>query len=523
MFQNGIATPLNASGRGRLFLCAGAIVALTPLALRAQTPLPTPAPSPSASPMGFFAPERTAQQLADGVEWIQEITPPNASGGPLVVNVVRVSPSAAKKDRLRAALGYGRVWENNASQGRETVSGIAARNNALVAVNAGFFTFTSGHPIGLHLENGEPVTEPSLGRTAILVDAGGKGSVAAFSGSGAVTAEDGATFVIHGFNRQPGKGNEMLLFTPRFFSATLPVPGRMEAQVSGMKSLRFNENLSGTVSSVGEGGGTLLPPQTVVLSGGGTAGQFLRDHAGQGKKVTVRYNISPSLQNIRQAIAGGPCIVQDGRIALKHLEEGFGKSFSTTRHPRTAAGVTKDGSLLLLTVDGRQPFLSRGASLTETAALLLKFGAVNGVNLDGGGSSAMAVRGMVVNSPSGSAERSVANGLVLTGDKPSPKSAVATGRLVSAFSGPLQVGAVRSYALPAGVGKKRGENAIWSDSGGIGFVSQSGMFVALRPGSGTVNATFPDGRRFTQTVTVATPVVPTPAPPPIPGIPASEQ
>lgn len=514
MFQNGTSTPLNASGRGRRFLFAGVLLALLPLSLSAQTPAPSPSPSPTPSPSGFYVPERTVRKLADGVEWIQEITPPNVFGGPLLVNVVRIAPGAAKKDRLRAALGYGRVWENNASQGREVVSGIAARNNALVAVNAGFFTFTSGHPIGLHLENGEAVTEPALSRTALCIDEDGKGSVAAFTGSGTVTAEDGATFVINGFNRRPGKGNELLLFSPRFFDATLPTPNRTEVQVSGVKSLRFGEDLKGTVSLVGTGGGTLLPPQTVVLSGGGRAGQFLQDHATSGKKITIRYDVTPSLQNIRQAVTGGPGILQGGKIALNHIAEGFGESHNTTRHPRTAAGVMKDGTILLLTVDGRQPFLSRGASLTETANLLLKFGAVNGVNLDGGGSSAMAVRGLIVNSVSGSTERAVANALVLVNDKPLPKSNTLDGTLSSAFSGAMRIGAVRAFALPSGINKKTGENTIWSVTRGVGFVSQSGVFVALRGGTGSVIATLADGRRFTQSVTVFAPVLPSPSPSP---------
>lgn len=512
MVSNGITTPLSAFGRGRRFAFVGALVTLLPLVLWAQTPNPSPLPSPSPSPMGFAAPERTARKLADGVEWTQEITPPNVPGGPLIVNIVRISPDAAKGDRLQAALGYGRVWENNATQGRETVTKIAARNDALVAMNASFFTFASGHPIGLHIENEEVVTEPMLARSVFGIDKDGKGSVAVFTGSGTVTAEDGATYPIQGFNRKPGKGNEMLVFTPRFFTATLPTPERVEVQMSGIPSLRFNESLTGTVSQVGSGGGTLLAPQTVVLSGGGTAATFLRGHAANGKKFTIRYDVSPSVKNIRQAVAAGPRIVRDGKVALNTTAEGFGPDFTASRHPRTAGGVAKDGSLLLLTVDGRQPFLSRGASLAETATLLLKFGAVSGVNLDGGGSTEMVVRGVAVNSVSGPAERPVANALVLKSAKPLAKRNGPEGSLASAFSGTMPVGAVRAFAIPSGAGKNTAEGPIWGVSGGVGFVSQSGVFVASRGGTGRVYAMFADGRRFSQPVTVLAPVLPTPPP-----------
>ena len=494
-------SPRRALLRGRrLFFTLAAF--FVPLPLPAQTPLPAVAP-----PGAFLLPERSVKQLAPGVEWIQEIVPATAPGGPLVINVVRVTPDAAKRDRLHAALGYGRVWENNATQGRETVSGIAARNNALVAINAGFFTFTSGHPLGLHVENGEPVTEPLLSRTALCVDKDGRGSVAAFTGSGTITATDGATLALNGMNRKPGKGNELLLYTPRFFDGTLPAPDRTEIVLSGVKTVRLGETVTGTVAAKTQNGGTSLARQTVVLSGGGAAAQFLRDHLFVGTKATVRYDVSPDARNIRQAIAGGPRLVRDGAVAVTDIAEGFGGSFSTARHPRTAAGVAADGSLILLTVDGRQPRISRGATLAETASLLLRFGAVNGVNWDGGGSTALAVRGGIVNSPSDGGERPVANAMVLVSTaKPSrvaPRYVTGSGNP----GGAMAVGETRRFTLPAKTGKKESD-VIWSLVGGTGFVSQSGTFVALRGGSGEVVAMLPGGERFCYAVTVAAPIAP---------------
>ena len=125
----------------------------------------------------------------------------------------------------------------------------------------------------------------------------------------------------------------------------------------------------------------------------------------------------------------------------------------------------------------------------------------------------MAVCGNVVNAPSGSQERAVANAIVLMGDKPLPKSSAPDGALTSAFSGPINIGAVRSFALPPGINKRSVEMPIWAVSCGVGFVSQTGKFVALRGGTGKVMATLADGSRFTQSVTVNTPVLPTPAAP----------
>ena len=153
----------------------------------------------------------------------------------------------------------------------------------------------------------------------------------------------------------------MLLYTPQFFSATLIVPERFEVVLTGVKTVRFGEAVTGTVSAAAAGGNTPIATQTVVLSGLGTAADFLRAHAAPGTQITVRYDVSPALPDgVTQALAGGPRLVEDGKIALTDTAEGLGGAFSTGRNPRTAAGITADGTILLMTVEGRQPLLSRG-------------------------------------------------------------------------------------------------------------------------------------------------------------------
>lgn len=76
-------------------------------------------------------------------------------------------------------------------------------------------------------------------------------------------------------------------------------------------------------------------------------------------------------------------------------------------HPRTGAGVTADGKLLLVTVDGRNSGHSLGVTTIELAEILLGFGAVNAINLDGGGSTTMVIANAtprVVNVPVGTSD-----------------------------------------------------------------------------------------------------------------------
>ncbi len=103
---------------------------------------------------------------------------------------------------------------------------------------------------------------------------------------------------------------------------------------------------------------------------------------------------------VRDAIGAGPALVVGGNIHVTSYEEAFfAKSFNEA-NPRTAAGVTTDGALILLVVDGRQAD-SRGVTLDELSALMLGLGAVDAINLDGGGSSTLVVNNSLVNRPTG--------------------------------------------------------------------------------------------------------------------------
>jgi exopolysaccharide biosynthesis protein len=81
------------------------------------------------------------------------------------------------------------------------------------------------------------------------------------------------------------------------------------------------------------------------------------------------------------------------------------------RHPRTIVGRTETGSVVIATIDGGRT-TSVGATLVEASAVAQGLGMVDSVNLDGGGSTTMVANGALVNSPSGSGERSVGDALV---------------------------------------------------------------------------------------------------------------
>jgi exopolysaccharide biosynthesis protein len=120
------------------------------------------------------------------------------------------------------------------------------------------------------------------------------------------------------------------------------------------------------------------------------------------------------LWNVADAVGAGPMLVADGRIWVTTDEEVFFGSSIPNTHPRTAAGRTRDGSLILLVVDGRQP-ASRGVNLQELAQIMLDLGAVDALNLDGGGSATLVANGRLLNRPTGgTSQREVMSALVTT-------------------------------------------------------------------------------------------------------------
>jgi exopolysaccharide biosynthesis protein len=101
------------------------------------------------------------------------------------------------------------------------------------------------------------------------------------------------------------------------------------------------------------------------------------------------------------AVGGGPVLAKDGAIFISNNEEKkFAGKAIADHHPRTAMGYTKDGQLILLAVQGRMKNIAVGTTLTETAQILIDLGAVEAINLDGGGSSCLLINGKETIKPS---------------------------------------------------------------------------------------------------------------------------
>lgn len=359
------------------------------------------------------------------------------STGPWHVEVLTIDPRSFEGS-LTAA--YGPDLEQ-----RERTTEIAAHAGADIAVNAGFFVFSPaagapGDPAGVGVYDGELLSEPVAGRPALVLrDDARRTEVARLSWRGEV-ASAGASLALDGVNRVPGlirncggtdddlptalplhdvtctDDDEVVAFDASFGASTPAGPGA-EVLVDSR----------GLVTDVRATRGSAVPPGGRTVQATGDSADALLALAEVGRHLRVRTSLVDGddrpVPTSRSAsvVNGGPELVRDGRIWATPRADGmapvddpnFYYGWVHKRHPRTIAGVDREGRTVLATIDGRSED-SLGAGIAEAAALAQSLGLRSAVNLDGGGSTTMVADGVVVNDPSdGSGERAVGDALVV--------------------------------------------------------------------------------------------------------------
>lgn len=106
-------------------------------------------------------------------------------------------------------------------------------------------------------------------------------------------------------------------------------------------------------------------------------------------------------ENLLIGIGGAPTLVKNSQVNVTYNEEimwGSGVGYDN-RDPRTAVGYTANNHVIMIVADGRQS-TSQGVGLPELAQIMIDLGCVEAMNLDGGGSTQMAVGNQLVNTPS---------------------------------------------------------------------------------------------------------------------------
>ena len=315
------------------------------------------------------------------------------SAGPVRAHLLEVD--------FKAGYALRPVLSNDSVAGIEALSEMAARSQAVAMINGPYY-MRSGEILGLLKIDQTLVSTPDTPRTSFGVLPDGKIIFDSPAFTGHVELPDKTKIPIDGVNRGRGE-SELILYNTYYAYWTLTVGGGREFLVRDGRIVDIrNDN-----SVISEG--------TVVLSASGRQAWLMADLK-IGDPLKIVQTLGPVWDKVTQAVGAGPCLVKNGEIYMTTLGEEFGSDVAGGRAPRTALGITKDGKALLVVVDGRSRS-SVGYTLLELARFMLEQGAVEAMNLDGGGSSQMIIGSQIVNTPSDGRERRLGAGIAVVKTK----------------------------------------------------------------------------------------------------------
>lgn len=318
---------------------------------------------------------------------------------------------------------------NGVLPGLERTSSIARRHGAIAAINGDFFR-PSGRPVAAFATGGELVQTPLVWAANLALGAGGR---SAFMGHSPVAVRlesqlTGDQLRVAKVNEGRPRRERIALYTPHGGRLVRPPRNACAARLQRAGTNRFDVDAAAVVAPFTVRAVRCRRPRMPFNGGivvaaqrwgkGRDAIRELRDDGVQKLVWTLGW------PNVGETIGGNPVLVKDGELAWSNLRSGHALF---NRHPRTGVGIRSDGRVMLVTVDGRRPKRSKGMTMLAFARLMRSLGAQWALNLDGGGSTTMVVRGAVVNRPSDGRERAVGSALlVMNGDAARRSTATAT-------------------------------------------------------------------------------------------------
>ncbi len=354
---------------------------------------------------------------------------------PNMVRVLRIGASARPT--------VDTVLATDELPGREPVSSMARRSNAIAAIN-GDYSRPSGRPVFTFARDGR------LDQDAVIVPETG---FPLYGRNFSVDQSKSSVFLTHPHTRywfwlpgpDGGASHRINRMNDRSIQAHAASQIRAFTSVGGTEErpplrgcyVRLNPRqkpqATNPTHAPRRGGGpnpvsgiernfgvdkSLCRYQRVMPNGGitlytpryGDRADILRSMS-VGSKVVFGWSLG--WPDVFDTVGGNPTLIENGRVQKQSIRGS--SSFVADRHPRTAVAYnSRSNRLFFVTVDGRQPNYSRGMTLAGlTHFLRRRLGATDALNLDGGGSTTMVVNGKIKGRPSDGSERWVSSAIVV--------------------------------------------------------------------------------------------------------------
>lgn len=339
------------------------------------------------------------------------------SAGTAKVSVVEVD---LQEPYIKIDAIYGKDGKTGSKQ---TITNMAAEEGAIAAINGDFFTLNAeGAPFGVTVKDGEMINSPGYisSKSALVIDEDGEPSIQRVDFYGQVTAADGSSFQLFGLNKTmynagysgyTGKShyNRLHMYDSRWN------PGHWVGDSLGASYTTVVVKDDVVTDILRNQGVGQIPSDTYVLLAHGTAEDWVNQHIQVGDTLDVDMTLLPD-EDIVSAIDGSTLLVQNGQKAPITYE-------IKGNVARTAVGYSADKRFLYL-VSVEKSGSSVGMTLDQLSDFLVSKNVYDAVNLDGGGSTTMVVRGLGTFSlknavtPQYGTQRAVPNGLAVFTEAP---------------------------------------------------------------------------------------------------------
>lgn len=306
------------------------------------------------------------------------------------------------------------IFNSTGVSSRDQVSDMVKNSGAIAGVNGDFFyTEKKSSPFGATVVDGEMITSPGpsrLNMPVMSIDENNIPTIRYWDFNITAYSENGQPTPVYSINKSSSQYGEIRMFDKGWGDKTLG-----NTLYNDMAEVIVED---GEVKDIRVGQPPVeMPEDGFILVGRDNAKNTLLNNFRIGGRVKLDMTTNPDFEKISSAIGGGTILVKDGKVAE------FTNNIRGS-HPRTAVGISKDNKeIIMLTIDGRHSSFN-GVSQEKLAEIMIDLGATDAINLDGGGSTTMAIAPKhsekvdVVNVPSDGSERAVINGLGVFNDAP---------------------------------------------------------------------------------------------------------
>ncbi len=346
---------------------------------------------------------KESQHLSSGV--IHEKTLKFTTAGWWNINVIRID----LKDEYTELKG---LINPSGIPNRDKVSTLVNKHNAVAAVNGDYFNYAPlPSAMGTLINNGEVISSPvelAYALPSFYLTQSNIGGIDYLDRNIVITSlANGQQIIVNTLNKVTTDFGTVTLLNKHW----------------GNKSLgsRFHNDLTealivdGVIQEIRTGGEPFDIPAdngfVLAVRGDKLSSLILNT------RVSLQIETTPNVEDIKFAIGGGSIILRNGELALTNI-------VSKGNEPRTGIAINKENTeLMLVTIDGRGSSF-KGVTQEMFGAILRDLGAYNAMNLDGGGSTTMAIKpvgdetSQVVNKPSDNSERSVVNAVGVLSNAP---------------------------------------------------------------------------------------------------------